>query len=51
MAYKGPVYYIKYKKVRGGYKAEGFTRIFKTVTALKNYFNRTSHYKVKFIRL
>lgn len=44
------VYYIKYRKVRGGYKADGFSRTFKTVTELKNYFNRTSSTKVKFIR-
>lgn len=45
-----PVLYVYYNKVTNGYKAEGFSRVFKTVTALKNYFNRTSDYKVKFIK-
>lgn len=47
---RGAVYYIKYRKVNGGYKAEGFARVFKTVTALKNYYTRTSSVRVKFIR-
>lgn len=49
--YKGPTHYIKYKKVIGGYKAEGFTRTFKTASALKNHFTRTSHIRVKFIKI
>lgn len=43
-------YYVRYTKVSNGYKAEGFSRIFKTATELKTYFNRTSSSKVKFIK-
>ena len=43
-------YYIKYFKVKGGYKAEGYSKIFTTLTSLKQYFTKTSSVKVKFIR-
>lgn len=42
--------YIKYNKVKGGYKADGFSQVFKTINELKTYFNRTSSFKVKFIK-
>jgi hypothetical protein len=44
-------YFIRYSKTTTGYKAEGFSRTFKTATELKNYFNRTSASKVKFIKV
>jgi len=43
-------YYIKYLKVKGGYKAEGFTRVFKRLNDLKAYYTKTSSVKVKFIK-
>lgn len=44
------MYYLKYIKVKDGYKVVGFQKVFKTLTALKNYYNRTSQVKVKFIK-
>ena len=43
-------YFIKINKVSGGYKADGFSRVFKRVSDLKRYFERTSSAKVKFIK-
>lgn len=45
------VYYIKYLKSSKGYYSDSMpSKYFTTLTALKNYFNRTSSVKVKFIR-
>lgn len=44
------IYYVRYTKVKNGYKAEGYSRIFKSVFDLKSYFEKTSNFKVKFIR-
>lgn len=44
------IYYIKYLKVKGGYKADGFNTVFKRLSDLKAYFERTSHVKVRFIK-
>lgn len=44
------VYYIKYKKVKDGWKADNFSKVFKTLNELKYYFERTSSVKVKFIK-
>ena len=43
-------YYIKYFKLKDGYKADGYSRVFKTLKDLKIYFNRVSHVNVKFIK-
>lgn len=47
---KGATLFIKYQKVNGGYKAVGFSTVFKTVEKLKTYFNKTSAFQVKFIK-
>lgn len=47
---RGSKTYIYYSKVTGGYKVDGFSKVFKTVTELKGYFNKTSHFPVKFIK-
>ncbi len=44
------IYYIRFTKVKAGWKADGFNRTFKTMNELKTYFERTSQVKVKFIR-
>jgi len=43
--------YVYYYKAVKFYKARGFSRNFKTVKELKDHFNRTSQYPVKFIRV
>lgn len=48
--YGRAVLIIKYIKIKDRYKADGFSRSFKTLTDLKNYFNKTSAVQVKFIK-
>lgn len=45
------VYYVKYYKSTKGYYSDSMpSKYFSTLTSLKNYFNRTSQVKVKFIK-
>lgn len=44
------IFYIKYFKVKGGYKADGSNIIFKRLSDLKVYFEHKSLVRVKFLK-